>query len=343
MRQWPAFLGQERCPHGKHSPLSFYISHCKQITLRQLNEPTMKPTFGGHEKFVFRHGWLKKGIDGVIADPAIFSSEDALVALGVGKNMVRSIRHWCLATQMAEEEGHPLRSVRPTDLGRRLLRDDGWDPHLEDTGTMWLIHWLLCTDRVRALVWQLAFSRFYEPEFNKRQLVAFLAQQFQRLNVRTTAGTIDREVDCFLRTYVLSTRTQAAAVSEESLDCPLVELDLIRFDPEDAVYRFVVGAKASLPVEVFGYALLDFLSGFASNRSTVAVDDCVYQEGSPGQIFRLDENSVMEYLEEIAGLNDSYVRIDETSGLRQLYLSAEHNDGISAFQSELLRRYYDRG
>jgi hypothetical protein len=45
-----------------------------------------KPKFGGHEKFVFRYGWLKKGFDAVIEDPLIFSKDDALITLGVGKN-----------------------------------------------------------------------------------------------------------------------------------------------------------------------------------------------------------------------------------------------------------------
>ena len=56
-----------------------------------------RPTFGGHEKFVFRHGWLKKGVDGVREKPLIFNSDEALMTLGVGKNMVRSIRYGALA------------------------------------------------------------------------------------------------------------------------------------------------------------------------------------------------------------------------------------------------------
>jgi hypothetical protein len=55
-------------------------------------------SFSGHETFALRAAWLKKGIDGLERYPDIFSREDALVELGVGKNMVRSIRHWCLAT-----------------------------------------------------------------------------------------------------------------------------------------------------------------------------------------------------------------------------------------------------
>ena len=55
-------------------------------------------SFAGHETFVFRYAWLTKAVEAVQTDPEIFSRDDAIVRLGVGKNMVRSIRHWGLAT-----------------------------------------------------------------------------------------------------------------------------------------------------------------------------------------------------------------------------------------------------
>ena len=51
-------------------------------------------SFSGHETFPFRYTWLKKGVDAVSDDPSVFSSDRATITLGVGKNMVRSIRHW---------------------------------------------------------------------------------------------------------------------------------------------------------------------------------------------------------------------------------------------------------
>ena len=42
--------------------------------------------FSGHQSFVFRYGWLEKGVRGVHACPTLFSEDDALVRLGVGKN-----------------------------------------------------------------------------------------------------------------------------------------------------------------------------------------------------------------------------------------------------------------
>ena len=64
---------------------------------------TIQPKFAGHETFTLRYGWLKKAVDATGKDPEVFLRDDALVTLGVGKNMVRSIRHWCISTRLAQE------------------------------------------------------------------------------------------------------------------------------------------------------------------------------------------------------------------------------------------------
>jgi len=234
-------------------------------------EQKFKPTFGGHEKFVFRQGWLKKGVDAVSENPAIFADDQALVTLGVGKNMVRSIRHWCLATGLLDEtpDGGRVRLLTASDLGKRLFTIPGWDPYLEDTGTIWLLHWQLATNRHRSLIWHLVFSRFYEAEFTKRQLGAFAAKQLENMGVITTPGTIEREIDCCLLTYVPSSQRRSIAATEESLDCPLVDLDLIRYTQEDNLYSGNTGPKSSLPTEIFGYGLIHFLETAAQSRRTV--------------------------------------------------------------------------
>ena len=62
----------------------------------------VKPVFARHETFHPRWGWLKKGFDAASANfdaasanKSIFLQEDAPVRLGVGKNMVSSMRYWC--------------------------------------------------------------------------------------------------------------------------------------------------------------------------------------------------------------------------------------------------------
>jgi hypothetical protein len=286
-----------------------------------LIDNNIRPTFGGHEKFVFRHGWLKKGVDAVSSDPTIFNQDDGLVVLGVGKNMVRSIRHWCLATELLEDTGGTRsRGLQLAELGQRLVAEGGWDPYLEDPGTLWLLHWQLFSNRRRGLVWHLTFSSYFETEFTKKQLIGFIARHLERLGIVTTPALIESDIDCCLRTYVPPTRSKNLGISEEGLDCPLSELDLQAFVPDDGVYRFNVGPKVTLPTTVFGYALLRFLPSLARGRRTVTVDECIYHAESPGQAFKLDENSVIEHLEALETLSEGRVRVQETAGLRQLHL-----------------------
>lgn len=301
-----------------------------------------KPIFGGHEKFVFRDAWLKKGVDAASQNPAIFNDDEALVILGVGKNMVRSIRHWCLATGTLSDDKTDQKSkgLRPTTFGARLLGDTGWDPYLEDPGSLWLLHWLLATNVVRGLVWHLAFSAFYEPEFNKKQMATFVSKRLDQIGAATTQGTIEREIDCCTRTYVPAMRGVSTLAGDESFDCPLADLGLLRFVPDENIYRFSVGPKPTLATPVFGFALLTFLAQIAHTRRTAAIDECIYHEGSPGQIFKLDENSVVEHLEVLADLTKGRLRFQESAGLRQIYLDELAAEELHSIGTALLDRYY---
>ena len=51
-----------------------------------------KVSFGRHESFPLRFGWITKGLDALADDPNVFAAEDATVTLGVGKNMVAAMR-----------------------------------------------------------------------------------------------------------------------------------------------------------------------------------------------------------------------------------------------------------
>jgi hypothetical protein len=306
--------------------------------------PLSKPILSGHEKFVFRHGWLKKGVDAAARDPQVFSDDQALVLLGVGKNMVRSIRHWCLASGLLAEDTDSRKGsyLHPTNLAILLLSDQGWDPYLEDPGTLWLLHWQLTSDRVRGVVWRIIFGLYYEPEFSKRQLISHVTRHFEKYGINSKPSTIEQNVDICLRTYVPALRTKTGAIAEDTFDCPLADLDLIRFVPEDGVYCFNIGPKGTLSPAIFGYALLRYLPEVIQQRQTLSVEDCIYRPNSPGQIFKLDENSVIEMLETLEEITDGSLRLQETAGIRQIYLSNLTVDDFTQFSYQLLNQYYAR-
>jgi len=292
--------------------------------------PPPKFGFAGHETFPFRYGWLKKAISGSRLYPGLFNQDQAIVTLGVGKNMVQSIHHWGLATGMLNEVARG--EVQPSMWGKKLLEE--WDPHLEDLASLWLIHYFLITHPEKAACWHLAFFRWSRPEFNRAELTDFLTELAERQSLKARRATLERDVDCFIRTY-LPARGKAKEVMEESFDCPLVELGLLRRLKDEERYQFVVGPKPTLPSEIVGFALLRFLDTARQNRQTVAFQDCLYAPSSPGQAFKLDENTLMEHMEEIQLLCGGAVELDDTAGLKQVYIRGELDPGA------LLNRYYE--
>jgi hypothetical protein len=299
-----------------------------------------KYKFSGHQTFTFRYGWLEKGVSGLLEHPDLFFQEDALVVLGVGKNMVESIRHWCTVTQLIEESGESKTSgaaaLRVTDIGRRLLDKDGWDPYLEDDASLWLIHWLLVSNPETVTTWQIAFSLFQRPDFTKRELVDHVAAFAEKNTVRVNESSLARDVDCFIRTYAATRSSAKQAVAEESFDCPLQELNLIQPSPDGELYRFSVGMKPNLPSGVFGFALAQYFDMAREGKNTMSVQECLYGPGSPGQAFKLDENSLVGYIEDVERISHGKIALDETAGLKQIYRRTVF-DGL-----QFLNRHYGR-
>ena len=126
-----------------------------------------KAAFGRHETFALRFGWRTKGAQALMSGAPVFEAEDATVQLGVGKNMVTSIRYWLQAAQLIHKTpgGWDL-----TEVGNRIFGDTGCDPYLEDEATIWLSHWLIASNPELATGWWRFFNRFHKPEFTGAQV-----------------------------------------------------------------------------------------------------------------------------------------------------------------------------
>lgn len=286
-------------------------------------DQVQSPSFSGHESFPFRHAWLKKGYDG-LEDPEFFSGPEALVKLGVGKNMVYSIRHWMDAFGLSEPIGEPGRG-RTITLGRtaladRLLADDGWDPYLEDDGTLWLLHRRLVTAREKATTWWWAFNRPSTATVRRPGLIAELLAAAQANGWRTSRNTVKRDVDCFIRTYLPASTSRLS--QEDAIACPLCALGLLQPTADRDEVLMSYGWQPSLPDAVFRWGLAEYLQsavhGSGADSGTVSLDRLLYDEGAPGRIFRLREEALIERLTTLDTASDGAWVYDETVGLRQL-------------------------
>lgn len=273
-------------------------------------------SFSGHESFPLRYGWPKKCVDALTKNADIFALDEAMVALGVGKNMVKAIRHWGLTTRVIEPDPDGRgRALRVSPIGHCLFGEQGADPYLEDPRTLWLLHWLISTHREKATTWSWAFGTWNRQAFSRDELLRDL--QGTGLPPRTTATTLARDVEVFLRTYVPARATRSVAV-EDTLDCPLVELHLLREDPTERRYEFVRGPKPSLDNATLGFALLEFWGRVAPERDSLSFDEILRHPGSPGRVFKLDDDSLIARFEDIARWSHKALLHDDTAGVRQL-------------------------
>jgi len=280
---------------------------------------------------------MKKAYDAGRGTVDVFSQEDAVVRLGVGKNMVKSIRFWGLAFGILAETtgGGRGTHVNSTKFGRALLSDDGWDPYCELPGTLWLLHWSLINPRSMVPVWWLAFNEFSAVEFTAEELEQFVSERTREWSAPHETA-VKKDVLCMLRMYASGHSKRASF--EDAIDCPFRELNLLRASATTpGAYRFLIGPKPTLPPAIAAFACLDFIARTDSGSRLVTVNQLASQHGSPGQAFQLTEAELVELLRRASAES---VEIDLTSAAGVVQLAFD--DEPSAVATEILRDHYRR-
>ena len=300
-----------------------------------LDRPDVRLQVSGHETFPCRYGWLKKSYDAVVrAAPggieqvlAVFNPNQAIADFGVGKNMVASMRHWAIACGVLDAtiKGGRTESLGPSAIGNKIF--GGGDPFLEMPASLWLLHWRLVAMPGRATTWYFAFNEFNDAIFTRETLSARLMARVEELRdsgrlsgSRIARATIDRDAECFVRTYV--SRSSKKGISEDGLESPFAELGLVTPLAGGAL-QFRRGPKPSLPDEVFALALIEFWQQHFPTRGTLSVETIAHEPSSPGRVFLLDEESLVERLERIADMTAGAIAWDEGAGLRQVSARVE--------------------
>lgn len=286
-------------------------------------------SFSGHDTFHCRQFWLKKAYDHVRAEKS-FNDDEASLELGVGKNMVTAIRHWAKCFQIIDEnEG-------PTEVGNQLLSDDGWDPYLEDHGSLWLLHYLLISGK-KASTFDLIFNRLIKerPEFDYEHYLKWLVQNEDDL---PSANTLDKDFKVFYHTYYADFKAKDI---EESFTGILTELGLLKKirkkvidkdgkTQEEEVWLLERTVRNEIPIEILFYAILKH----HPNDKSISFDQLYSGDGEIGSVFALSKEGLIETLEQIATKYNGNVTFSNHAGVRELQITEE----LSARQ--VLSDYY---
>jgi hypothetical protein len=280
----------------------------------------MKPTFSGHESFHCRPFWLKKGFDFVKSGNSF--SDKAGIELGVGRNMVGSIRFWLKAFDVVDDQNE----IRP--LADKLFSDEGWDPFLEDEATLWLLHFLL-NEKRHSTIYNLIFSelRKVKPEFSKLHLV----NTVQELDSKQSDNIVEKDFSVFTRTYF----SKESKDKEESFSGLFTELELLSEVGVDNInnklYHINNKKQDSIPWQIVLYCILE-------NReysNSIGLTSLLTDKTGVGNVFAFTQEGLENKLVEIAE-NVTGITYKSDAGVQELQFKNEKPMGM-----EILKSYYE--
>ena len=274
-------------------------------------------SFSGHESFFCKPLWLKKAYDSM-NEGVNFTSPDAVAALGVGKNMVASIRFWSRAFGLSIND-------TPTSFANLIFdTDNGYDPYLEDEGTLWLLHYYLLTKKIASL-YHLVFLDFQreKKEFDKNQLLSFIRRKCnvpEQKNVYNE-NTVKKDISVLLHNYVMPSDIR----SSEDFSAIFLDLGLINSLGAEK-YAFNDTDINHIHPDILLYALLDY----KGEDNTISLDGM--QEIA--LIFGLSLSNLIELIRDVVAHHPDDLSYTDNSGVKNLQFI--HNIDADA----VLNHYY---
>lgn len=269
--------------------------------------PIKKYSFSGHESFVCKSLWLKKGFDFIYAG-LDYNAPEAVVQLGVGKNMVSSIRYWMKAFSMSQND-------QLTDIAKYILdTDSGKDPYIEDLGTLWLLHFLLVSTE-EATLYNLVFTRLQKERktFDRQNMINFVRRIMTEDNKQNlfNENTVKKDIAVLLQNYVLPQKSKAL----DDYSALLIDLDIIKINVDGKSYSFNLEGKRLIPWQIFLYAIISQ----KGTDNTVSYD--LLQE--IGLMFCMNDLEVIEMCKTIQDNHSNEIRYSDTAGIKQLQFIQE--------------------
>ncbi|MBV9468835.1 MAG: DUF4007 family protein [Abitibacteriaceae bacterium] len=303
--------------------------------------------FSGHETFPCRYAWLPKAYAALNENERLFSDEDnAMVRLGVGKNMVRAIRFWAQLAGVSEILPNQ-RGYRVTPFGHAILSDYGFDPYFEDIRTLWLLHWKFSAHTKEPMfAWYFLLNQWPHPELSRPEVLRAFRAEAEKQERPLSDVTLEQHFDTFLHTYI-PTRGRKGEVLEDNLDCPLTELRLLLTVSErtidgrrEAIYAFRREDKPDITPTLLAYCIADFWRWQRPNETTLSFQEVAVAPGSVGQIFKIPEPDLRDRLETLQA--DSGGLLDYQASAATPRLVRNYEIGDEQAEAELLASVYER-
>jgi hypothetical protein len=130
----------------------------------------------------------------------------------------------------------------------------------------------------------------------------------------------------FIHSYV-PTHHAKGTVLEDTLDCPLVELELVQpvgdraaadTHRREVIYAFRRDEKPDITPALFVYALSAFWLKHAAEEQTLSLRALAFAPDSPGQVFKLSEWDIRQRLHALRESSDQRFTYEETAAFQRV-------------------------
>lgn len=262
-----------------------------------------------HESFSIREGWLSKGLLAIKKDNKVFSSAEATDILGIGTNMVKSLKYWLYATNLIKDYKN---SIELTELGKLVIE---FDPYMEDEFTWWMIHINMLLNQEDFYVGNIFFNKCVSKNFSKEDVFNIVSETLNSKKLDFNEKILVDEINTIIKTYVVDNSDDTP---ENNFNCPLADLELLKRISKDNYERLKPNYR-NLHYLVVYFLILNLLDG----REYISIDEIIKINNSPAKLLNLDKNLLNDYLDDMR--RNNLITINRTAGLNMIYISNSLN------------------
>lgn len=256
----------------------------------------------GHEKFALREGWINKALELLPSYSDVFTRKDATDLFGIGSNMVKSLRYWMRAFGLTNTGGTELSAI-----GKLIAK---YDPYLEKTFSLWIMHSYIAKNMEDATTWYMFFNRCDADDLDKTEIESILLREIRKYaaGISFSEKSLSNDIDVLLSMY---SKSKEKCDPEDKSISPFSQLTLLK--KIDGRYIKSHPSKAQLTEDVILYELASRNIG----EEGISIEKLLFDENGLINIFNLTAVMANDYLDRLDA--SGYVRVDRTAGIDMIY------------------------
>ncbi|PGV47032.1 DUF4007 family protein [Bacillus sp. AFS037270] len=286
----------------------------------------LKLGFGQHQSFYLRTYWLRKAIQQIELENRFFYEKNASELIGLGSNMVASLKHWIVATEICEtmkNEADNKVVHRKSAFGEIF---NAYDPYIEFNDTASIIHYHLVDDIEPCTAWYWFFNVYDKASFEKEEaLNDFIAWLNKSYDAKNSTITLERDLECLIKQYYSKNKL---IDPEEVIQSPLAPLNLLE-EKNGRVY------KKSPNYEDIGLTALMYVL-LKHGQYEISINEIEKSKNLWGKVFNLQRSEIVKAIEQLVSKSKYPLEFDRTNRLD--LVRVKQVDPIEFLKEEYIRK-----